>query len=126
MLNTQVTQIWQLSWKKPKKLKLILANHKLKLCEIPEELRMSEGSVFTIFQEHLSMRKLCSKWMLCLLTVNLKQQSVDNSEHCLQLLQHNKKEFLHKYVTMDKTWLHHFIPESNQQSAEWTAAVKHQ
>ena len=23
---------------------------------------------------------------------------------------------------MDETWLHHFTPESNQQSAEWTAA----
>ena len=25
-------------------------------------------------------------------------------------------------VTMDETWIHHFIPESNWQSAEWTAA----
>ena len=23
---------------------------------------------------------------------------------------------------MDETWIHHFTPESNQQSAEWTAA----
>ena len=34
--------------------KLVLANHKLKLHEITEELKISEGSVFTI----LSMRKL--------------------------------------------------------------------
>ena len=32
--------------------KLILANCKLKLCEIAEELKTSEGSVFTIFHEH--------------------------------------------------------------------------
>ena len=44
------------------------------------------------------------------------------SEHCLQLFQRNKKEFSHKYVTMDETWIHHFTPESNQQSGEWTAA----
>ena len=25
---------------------------------------------------------------------------------------------------MDETWIHHFTPESNQQSAEWTAAGK--
>ena len=54
--------------------------------------------------------------------VDQKQQCVDNSERCLQLFQHNKKEFLHKYVTMDETWIHHFSLESNQQSAEWTAA----
>ena len=29
--------------------KLVLANHKLKLCEIVEELKISEGSVFTNF-----------------------------------------------------------------------------
>ena len=50
--------------------KLVLANHKLKLCKIAEELKISEGSVFTILHEHLSMRKLCSKWLLCLLTVD--------------------------------------------------------
>ena len=42
-------------------------------------------------------------------------------EHCLQPFQHNKRKFLHKYVTMDETWIHHFPPESNRQSAKWTA-----
>ena len=67
------------------------------------------------------MKKLHSKWVLCLLTVDRKQQLVKDSEYCLQLFQHNKEEFLCKYVTMDKTWIHHFTLESNQQSAEWTA-----
>ena len=40
---------------------LVLANPKLKLYEITEELKISEGSVFTILHEHLSMRKLCSQ-----------------------------------------------------------------
>ena len=47
--------------------KLVLANRKLKLCEI------SEGSVFTILHEHLSMRKLSSRWVPCLLTVDKKK-----------------------------------------------------
>ena len=99
-------------------LKLILADCKLKLHKISEELKISEGSVFTIFLEHLSMRKLCSKWVPCLLTINQKQQRVNDSEHCLQLFQCNKKEFLHKYVTMDETWIYHFTLESNRQLAE--------
>ena len=40
---------------------IVLADRKLKLREISEELKISEGSVFTILHEHLSMRKLCSK-----------------------------------------------------------------
>ena len=90
------------------------------LSEIAEKLKISEGSVFTILHEHLLMRKLCSKWVLRLLTVT--QKHVNDSEHCLQLFQCNKKEFLHKYVTMGETWIHHFTPESNRLSAEWTTA----
>ena len=101
--------------------KLVLAYRKLKLREIAEELKISEGSEFTILHKHLSIRKLCSKWVPHLLTVDQKQ-CVDDSERCLQPFQHNKKEFSCKYVTMKETWIHHFISESNQQSAEWTAA----
>ena len=102
--------------------KLVLAGRKLKLREIAEELKISKGSVFPILHEHLSMRKLCSKWLQCLLTVDQKQQHVDDSERCLQLFQRNKKEFLRKYVTMDEIWIHHFTLDSNRQSAEWTTA----
>ena len=101
--------------------KFILANHKLKLCEISEELKTSEGSIFTILHEHLSMKKLCSKWVKHLLTVDQKQP-IDDPECCLQLFPHNKKEFLCKYVTTDEPWIHHFPLESNWQSADWTAA----
>ena len=44
-----------------KLLKLVLADCKLKLCEIAEELKISEHSVSTNLHQHLSMRKLCSK-----------------------------------------------------------------
>ena len=101
-----------------------MANCKLKLHEIAEELKISEGSVFTILHEHLSMRKLCSKWVLHLLTVDKKKQHISDSEHCLQLFQCYKKEFLHKYVTVGETWIQHFTLDSNQQSAEWTVANK--
>ena len=77
--------------KKPHK--LVLANCKLKLGEMAEELKISEGNVFTFLREHLSMRKLFSKWLLHLLAVNQKQQCINDSEHCLQLFQCNKKEF---------------------------------
>ena len=101
MLNAQVTLIRQLSRKTPKKNKkknkklhkLVLADHKLKLREIAEELKISEGTAFTILYEHLSIRKLYSKGVQRLLTVDQKQQHVDNSEHCLQLFQRNKNEF---------------------------------
>ena len=91
--SMQVAQIQQLSWKKKKLHKLALANSKLKSYEIAEELKISEGSEFTILHEHLSLRKLFSKWVLHLFTVDQKQQHIDDSECCLQLFQCKKKEF---------------------------------
>ena len=124
MLNTQIAQIRQSSQKTLKKLhKLVLAVCKFKLHEIAKELKISEGSIFTILHEHLSMRKLCSKWVLRLLTVDQKQY-VDNSECCFQLFQHNKKEFLHKYVTMDETWITTSLQSQigSQLSGQWPKA----
>ena len=92
MLNGQADQIRQLSRKTPKNSKLVLADRKLKLRKIAEELKISEGSVFTILHEHLSLRRLCSKWVQCLLPVD-KKKCVNDSEHYLQLFQRNKKSF---------------------------------
>ena len=58
---------------------LLLPDCKLKLHEIAVELKISEGSVLTILHEHLLMRKLYLKRVPHLLTVNQKQQCVDDS-----------------------------------------------
>ena len=47
-------------------------NRKLKLREIADTLKISYGSVYDILHENLSMRKLLSKWVLRLLTVDKK------------------------------------------------------
>ena len=101
---------------------LFLADRKLKLRKIAEALKISEGNIFTILHEYLSMRKLCSKWVLRLITVDQKQQGIDDSECCLQLFTRHKKQFLRKYATMDEIWIKHFTPESNRRSANRTAA----
>ena len=52
--------------------KLVISDRKLKLREIAETVKISEGSVFTIMHEHLTMRKLFSKWVPRLLTSRSK------------------------------------------------------
>ena len=100
---------------------IVFENRKLKLCEIPDTLKISYGSVYAILHEYLSMWKLLSKWVPCLLTVDQKRQRVIDCERCLELFRRNKPNFLRRYVTMDETWIHHYTPESKRSSAEWTA-----
>ena len=59
--------------------KIVLGDRKLKLCEIPDNLKIPEGSVFTIMHESLGMRKLFSKWVPRLLIPDQKQQRVEDS-----------------------------------------------
>ena len=56
--------------------KIVLGGRELKLREITDTLNISEGSVFTILNESLGIRKLSSKWMPRFLTPEQKQQSV--------------------------------------------------
>ena len=90
--------------------------------EIAYTLKISEGIAFTILRESLGMRKLFSKRVPRLLAPDLKRQHIEDSEQCLQLLKRGKRNFLHRYVTMDDTWIHHYTPKTNRSSAEWTEA----
>ena len=94
----------------------------MKLREIADTLKISEGSVFTILHESVGISKLFSKWVPCLFTLNQKQKRVEDSECCLELFKQGKKDFLRRYVTMDETWIYHYTHETNITSAEWTRA----
>ncbi|KAL7726528.1 hypothetical protein ACLKA6_001150 [Drosophila palustris] len=52
----------------------------------------------------------------------VKEKRVGDSKSCLDMFNRNPSEFLRRYITMDETWIHHYIPESNRSSAEWREA----
>ena len=76
--------------------KIVLRNRKLKLREIADTLKISEGSVFIIMHESLVTHKLFSKWVPRLLTSDKKQQRVEDSERCLEPLMQKKKVLFHQ------------------------------
>ena len=55
------------------------------------------------------MKKLSAKWV-----------RVVASEQCLGMFQRNLMEFLRRYVTVDKTWIYYYTPETKNQSKMWT------
>ncbi|XP_031630281.1 histone-lysine N-methyltransferase SETMAR-like [Contarinia nasturtii] len=59
--------------------KIILNDRKMKLIEIAEALKISKERVGHIVHEYLGMRKLCAKWVPRELTIDQKQQRVDDS-----------------------------------------------
>ena len=72
------------------------------------------------FPECLGMRKLSSRWMPRFLTPDHKRARVVASVQYLGIFQRNSKEFLRRYVTVDKTWIHYYMTETKNQSKMWT------
>jgi len=66
--------------------------------------------------EELGMRKLSAR----LFTVDQKRHRLDISRSCLERFKRNEKDFLRRFITVDKTWVHHYIPETKEQSKQWT------
>jgi hypothetical protein len=42
------------------------------------------------------------------------------SEQFLERFNKNKTDFVHRFITTDETWIHHYTPESKQQSKRRT------
>ncbi|KAG5314632.1 SETMR methyltransferase, partial [Acromyrmex insinuator] len=55
-----------------------------------------------------------------LLTVDHKRDRVI-SKQCLKMFQHNPDEFLRRFIIVNETWIHYFIPETKEQSKQWTS-----
>ena len=68
-----------------------MGEHKLKLREIADILKILEGNVFKILHGSLGMRKWFSKWVPHLLTPDQKQKHGEDSERCLETTRSSAK-----------------------------------
>ncbi|UYV76471.1 hypothetical protein LAZ67_14000466 [Cordylochernes scorpioides] len=83
------------------------------------DLGCSKTAVIRIMRKHLGLRKLSARWVPKLLTPDQKAVRRKLSSNNLALFEANPEEFVNRFVTMDETWVHHFTPESKQQSMQW-------
>ena len=100
---------------------LIEGDRRLTVVEICQELgtRISYGSVQSIIKKELLFRKISAQWVPRLLSDQQKTVRVQVSE---TLLEHYKEEgdaFIHRIVTCDEIWVHHYTPETKRASKEW-------
>jgi len=101
---------------------MVLDERWMKVCEVAETIGISKERVGYILHEELDMKKLCARWVLRLLTADQKCTHMKISEQCFKCFNKNKTDFVHRFITMDETWIHHNTPESKQQSKQWTEA----
>ncbi|XP_026737518.1 protein GVQW3-like [Trichoplusia ni] len=99
--------------------KLVLEDARLKKKQIAEMTGVSSTTVLNILHDHLGMSKVCARWVPRMLTPLQKQQRVECSREFLALCSENRVEFMDRIMTGDATWVHHYEPESKQESMQW-------
>lgn len=62
------------------------------------------------------LSKVCAKWVPCLLSEQHKEKRVNAA---LQFVENEGDCLFYQIVTTDKTWIHHWTPESKKQSMVW-------
>jgi histone-lysine N-methyltransferase SETMAR len=93
-----------------------LDNQQMKVHEIAKTIGISKECIGYILHKDLDMKKFCARWVPCLLTADQKRTRMKISEQCLERFNKNKADFVCRFTTMDETWIHHYTPESKQQS----------
>ena len=79
---------------------------------IASSVEISQETVHSILTEDLNMRKLSACWVPRLLTVDQWHTKQNKSLAKLNLFETDPEKFLLRCVTMDETWVQHFIPET--------------
>ena len=103
---------------------IALNDAKMKMREIAEIVSISTGRVVNTLHTHLCLRKVCAIWVPQLLAIDQKRIRVTPSEQNLVCFNRNPKEFLHRFVTMDETWIHHCTPKSCEGSKPGESSPK--
>jgi [histone H3]-lysine36 N-dimethyltransferase SETMAR len=98
---------------------MVMANRRLKANEIAKELSISKTSVLEILHDCLGMSKVCARWVPRMLSPMQKQDRMQICQSLLDQYNANPGEFVSRIVTGDETWVHHWDPESKQESMQW-------
>ena len=99
-----------------KVLRFVTDNRKLKVRVISKVVNISTERVHNILHNYLNMQKLCARLAPRVLTDQQKLKRANVSQYNLNMFKHNPKEFLRRLVTIVERWIHHYTPETKEQS----------
>ncbi|UYV73532.1 hypothetical protein LAZ67_10004011 [Cordylochernes scorpioides] len=98
--------------------KMILANHRITVREVAEDLNISIGSCHSIFINDLGMRRVDTKFVPKLLNCDQKQHRMNNPNEMLDSVR-NDPNLLQRVITGDEAWVYGYDVETKAQSSQW-------
>ena len=88
---------------------------------ISSQFDVSVGTLHTIIQEELKMRKICAKFVPRVLREDQKERRCHDSKEMVELI-NSDPALLDALVTRDESWIYCYDPETKRQSSQWKHA----
>lgn len=99
--------------------KLVLEDARIRVKMLAEMTNLSVGTIHNILHDHLNLSKVSARWVPRMLTALQKQVRVECAKEFLELCGDDSSKIFDRLVTGDETWVHHYDPESKQESMQW-------
>jgi len=97
---------------------LLMQDRRVTVRELADEAGVSIGSVHAILNADLGLRRVFTKFMLKLLTMEQKQLCLEIAQDMLDCVE-GDSNFLNTVITGDESWVYKYDPETEVQSSEW-------
>ncbi|UYV73990.1 JRKL, partial [Cordylochernes scorpioides] len=98
--------------------KMILANRRITVRKVAEDLNISIGSCHSIFINDLGMRRVAAKFVPKLLNCDQKQQRMNIANEMLDSVR-DDPNLLQRVITGDEAWVYGYDVETKAQSSQW-------
>ncbi|UYV75705.1 EPM2AIP1 [Cordylochernes scorpioides] len=98
--------------------KMILANRRITVREVAEDLNISIGSCHSIFINDLGMRRVAAKFVPKLLNCDQKQHRMNIANEMLDSVR-DDPNLLQRVITGDEAWAYGYDVETKAQSSQW-------
>ncbi|UYV82790.1 hypothetical protein LAZ67_22000858 [Cordylochernes scorpioides] len=103
--------------------KMILANRRITVREVAEDLNISIGSCHSIFINDLGMRRVAAKFVPKLLNCDQKQHRMNIANEMLDSVR-DDPNLLQRVITGDEAWVDERFKEGREESADNERSVR--
>ena len=93
--------------------RIVMRNRQVSVRRLAEELVIPKTIIHEIMDNQLGMKKVCTRWVLKLLTPIQRANRVDCYQELLEENEVNPVKFFDSIVTDDEFWIHYYDPVSH-------------
>ena len=99
--------------------RIVMRDQQISVSGVGYELGIPKTTIHEIMDNQLSMKKVCTRWVLKLLTPIQRANRLDCCQELLQERKVNPANFFDSIVTGDESWIHHYDPLSQLKAKVW-------